>query len=283
MPKRKALGRGLEALLPDREEEGSFFYCKIEDIHSSTLQPRKVFNDAKLEELTESIKENGVIQPLIVRKASNGYELIAGERRWRAAHRAGIEQVPVVVLEVSNRESLELAVVENIQREDLNPIEEAGAYKRLIEDFEYSQEEVARRVGKDRTTITNSLRLLKLPSDIKDELVKGNLTVGHARTLLSVEGPLLQRNLSRTILKKGLSVRETELLVKRNKTDKKRERVISNEYSAFLYLEDDLRDVLGTKVKITSKGKGGRIAIEFYSIDDLDRIVGCIRGGQIRE
>lgn len=276
MAKRRALGRGLEALIPDRKEEGGPLYCSVYEISPSNVQPRKIFDDKKLDELTESIKEKGVIQPLIVRRSNGRFELIAGERRWRASKRAGIKEVPIIVLNATDRESLELAVVENIQREDLNPIEEAEAFRRFVDDFGYSQEELAKRVGKDRTTITNALRLLKLPSEIKAELSVGNLTIGHARALLSVENAVVQRDICEKILHKGLSVREAERLVQKCKTGIKKKNVAKRENSLG-YLEDELRRTLGTKVQVKLKGKGGKIEIEFYSMDELDRLVELMR------
>lgn len=275
MIKRRALGRGLEALIPDRKEEEGPLYCSIYEISPSSIQPRKIFDDKKLDELAASIKEKGVIQPLIVRRSNGRYELIAGERRWRASKKAGIKEVPIVVFEATDKESLELAVVENIQREDLNPIEEAEAFRRFVDDFGYSQDELAKKVGKDRTTITNALRLLKLPSEIKAELSVGNLTVGHARTLLSVENAVVQRDICGKILRKGLSVREAEKLVKKCHNGTKKIKASKNH--SLDYLEDELRTVLGTKVQVKLKGKGGRIEIEFYSMDELDRLVELIR------
>lgn len=275
MIKRRALGRGLEALIPDRKEEEGPLYCSIYEISPSSIQPRKIFDDKKLDELAASIKEKGVIQPLIVRRSNGRYELIAGERRWRASKKAGIKEVPIVVFEATDKESLELAVVENIQREDLNPIEEAEAFRRFVDDFGYSQDELAKKVGKDRTTITNALRLLKLPSEIKAELSVGNLTVGHARTLLSVENAVVQRDICGKILRKGLSVREAEKLVKKCQTGTKKIKASKNH--SLDYLEDELRTVLGTKVQVKLKGKGGRIEIEFYSMDELDRLVELMR------
>jgi ParB family chromosome partitioning protein len=276
MTKRRALGRGLEALIPDKKEEEGPLYCNILDISPSSIQPRKVFNDKRLNELTNSVKEKGVIQPLIVRRSNGRYELIAGERRWRAAKRAGITKVPIVLLDATDRESLELAVVENIQREDLNPIEEAEAFKRFVDDFGYSQEELAKKVGKDRTTITNSLRLLKLSPEIKAELSSGALTVGHARALLSVENMVLQRDIFNKVLQRGLSVRETEKLSK--KSGKKGGALVNEKkVSSLGYLEDELRSTLGTKVQVKVKGKGGTIEIAFYSMAELDRIIELLR------
>ncbi len=279
MGERKALGKGLEALIPRIETDEGLLTCPIEELKPSRLQPRKAFNEGSLDELAESISEKGVIQPLLVRKTSDGYELVAGERRWRAALKAGIKEVPIRVVDVSDRESLELALIENIQREDLNPLEESEAYKRLIDEFGYSQEEVARRVGKNRTTINNALRLLKLPVEVREQIASGGITAGHARALLTVGDILIQRELCRRIVKQGLSVRETERIAGRLKTrkkDAKRHRRESKE-PTLRALEDELKQLLGTKVEIRMKKNSGRIEISFYSIDELERILEILR------
>src|SRR4030042_3112410 len=187
--KKMALGKGLGALLPeyDQGESRTLFYCGIEEIMPNRTQPRKHFDESRLQELAESIKEKGILEPLIVRKGDQGYELIVGERRWRAAQKAGLREVPILVKEVEGREALELSLIENVQRQDLNPLEEAEAYKRLTEEFGIHQEELGTRVGKDRTTITNALRLLKLPSEVKQQLLQHRITSGHARAILSLE------------------------------------------------------------------------------------------------
>jgi len=282
--KRPALGKGLGALLPDIEKEDrkNFFYCGIEEIAPSRYQPRKGFNEKKLTELAESIKEKGIIEPLIVRKTDGGYELIVGERRWRAAQSAGIKEVPVIVRDVTTREALELALVENLQREDLNPLEEAEAYKRLMEEFKYTQEDLAKRIGKDRTTVANAVRLLKLPQEIKASLADETISSGHARALLGVENPEEQTMACMKVIKRGLSVRETERLVKRSNLQKSREDRASKstgEDELHLgYLEETLRKFLGTQVRIPKKGKRGKIEIEFYSKEDLERIIEIIMG-----
>ncbi len=281
--KKMALGKGLGALIPEFETVGekNLFYCAIEEIRPNRSQPRKYFDESKLGELTESIREKGILEPLIVRKVEDGYELIVGERRWRAAQKAGLKEVPVIVKEVSDREVLELSLIENLQREDLNPIEEAEAYKQLIDEFNISQEELSKRIGKDRTTITNTLRLLKLPSEIKEYIKKNDITQGHARAILSLENRDRQKQLCELIINKTLSVREAEAIAKRwsvkqkrRGTEKKKEDIdiqIKN-------LQDSLRLRLGTKVNIYPSGKRGRITIEYYSFDDLERIVDTILG-----
>jgi ParB family chromosome partitioning protein len=282
--KRPALGKGLGALIPDIEKEDrkNFFYCGIEEIAPSRYQPRKGFDEGKLAELAASIKEKGIIEPLIVRKSEGGYELIVGERRWRAAQRAGIKEVPVILRDVTTGEALELALIENLQREDLNPLEEAEAYRRLLEEFHYTQEDLAKRIGKDRTTVANALRLLKLPQEIKAYLTDEIISSGHARALLGLEGFEEQTMACMKVIKRGLSVRETERLVKRSNLQKSREDRASKstgEDELHLgYLEETLRKFLGTQVRIPKKGKRGKIEIEFYSKEDLERIIEIIMG-----
>ena len=277
--KRKALGRGLGALLPDLDNintssgNRTYLLCPIEKIQPNKYQPRKKFDDSRLEELVSSIKESGVIQPLIVRKNKNdGYELIAGERRWRASQKAGLKEVPVVVKEASDRESLEMAIVENIQRADLNPIEEAEGYKRLMEEFSYTQEALASRVGKDRATISNHLRILKLPLEVKREIVAARITLGHAKALLSLEKKSDILDAQKNIIKKGLSVRETEALAKKIKRgDLTRKKEVRKDPD-LLRFEEKLMSLLGKKVRIIQKGKRGKIEIDYYSPDELERL-----------
>jgi ParB family chromosome partitioning protein len=284
MAKRPALGKGLGALIPDIEKEDrkNFFSCGIEEITPSRYQPRKGFDEGRLTELANSIKEKGIIEPLIVRKRDRGYELIVGERRWRAAQRAGIKEVPVIVRDVTTAEAMELALVENLQREDLNPLEEAEAYKRLMEEFHYTQEELAKRIGKDRATVANAVRLLKLPQEIKAYLADESISSGHARTLLGLNSAEEQRTACAKIIKRGLSVRETERLVKRlNAQRSKRDMDVKSprEDERHLgFLEETLRKLLGTKVRIPKRGRKGKIEIEFYSEEDLERIVEIIMG-----
>ena len=272
------------ALLPDIEKEDrkNFFLCGIEEISPSRYQPRKGFDEAKLDELAASIKEKGIIEPLIVRKVERGYELIVGERRWRAAQRAGAKEVPVILRDVTPGEALELALIENLQREDLNPLEEAEAYKRLMEEFHYTQEELAKRIGKDRTTVANAVRLLKLPEEIKASLSDESITSGHARAFLGLDAPEEQKVACAKVIKKGLSVRETERLVKRLNAQRSKRDVTakpaSEEELHLGYLEETLRKLLGTKVRIPKRGRRGKIEIEFYSEEDLERIVEIIMG-----
>ncbi len=282
--KRMALGKGLGALLPEfgQAESKTLLYCGIEEIIPNRSQPRKHFDESKLQELAESIKEKGILEPLIVRKTDQGYELIVGERRWRAAQKAGLKEVPVVVKEAEGREALEISLIENLQREDLNPIEAAEAFKHLIEEFKISQEDLSKRIGKDRTTIANTLRLLKLPIEIRNQLLQNRITSGHARAILSLESKEKQKELCALIIKKGLSVREAEALAKRwSEKPKKSITAVKKKgdlESQLNSLQDSLRKYLGTKVQINQKGKRGKIEIEYYSHQDLERIVEAILG-----
>ncbi|MEE8575304.1 MAG: ParB/RepB/Spo0J family partition protein [Thermodesulfobacteriota bacterium] len=286
--KKKALGRGLGALIgegtitgikggagkADSTGEDKYFLCDTGKINPGKFQPRKTFNEDSLKELSASIKEKGVIEPLIVKCATSGsgYELVAGERRLRASVLAGIKKVPVVQIDVTDEESLELAIIENIQREDLNAIEEAEAYKTLS-DFGLTQDEVAKKVGKQRATVANYLRLLKLPGEVKSEISKGTLSMGHARAICSLDTTAAQRELARRVIKKGLSVRETEALAAKGlKTGSavRKKPVASLEVAL---AEDDLRRVLGTKVKIKERNGKGRFEIEYYSADERERLI----------
>ncbi|MFM8316695.1 MAG: ParB/RepB/Spo0J family partition protein, partial [Deltaproteobacteria bacterium] len=268
--RKKPLGRGLASLIPEAQgPEGQlpgaqikkdFFYCDIEKIVPNTYQPRKIFQKEALDELVESVKVHGVIQPLVVRQKDGRYELIAGERRWRAAQRAGLKQVPVVVKEIDgDQTSLEMAIIENIQREDLNCIEEAIAYQQLMDEFQLSQEDIATRVGKNRATVANTLRLLKLPAVIREDITAGKITMGHARALLSLETAEDQLAIREAIVKKKLSVRETERKVAEHIRDKGKVpgAAPSPENVHLTALEEDLKRVYGTMVKIVgSENKG---------------------------
>ncbi len=277
--KKKVLGRGLGALIGDADKvaespKGKYFLCPVMDVSPNKTQPRKRFDEASLKELSDSIKENGVIEPLIVRRTSNGLELIAGERRWRASRMAGLTEVPVVITDATDEEALEFAIIENIQREDLNAIEEAEAYKSLM-SFGLSQDEVAKRVGKERATVANYLRLLKLPPEVKDELIKGSITMGHARALLSLDTHGAQNELCRAIVTKGLSVREAEELAGRGPGNEKRKNKKSA--SASNPLEAELRDIFGTKISVKDRKGKGRIEINYFSSDERERIVDLLR------
>jgi ParB family chromosome partitioning protein len=280
--KKKVLGKGLGALIPEinqYDDKNNYVYCNVEDIQPNKFQPRKGFDETAIEELVVSIKEKGIIQPLIVRDVGDGYELIAGERRWRAAKRAGITEVPVIVKKASDTEVLELSLIENIQREDLSCLEEAEAYKQLTKEFTLTQEEVAKRVGKDRSTITNYLRLLKLPLEIRDGLSRDVVTMGHARAFLSLETPVKQREAYRQVLKRGLSVRQTEKMVRGLKKEKKNKPLERDKDIHLDAIKNELIKQFGTQVKIVArKGGRGKIEIEFYSLDDLDRIIETLKG-----
>jgi len=272
--KRKALGRGLDALIPRRQtaEGGRPFEVDIDLISPNPYQPRDNFDETKIEELARSIRANGVIQPLLVRPIKGGYQLIAGERRWRAAQLAGLLKVPVVIREVPDDKLLELSLIENIQREELNPIEEAKAYQLLVDQFGLTQEEIANRVGKDRSSVANYLRLLKLPPEVQSELTRGRVTMGHARALLGLEEKELQLALLTEIIKRDYSVRETERAVKRLKRGGKRKR--ESIFDPFIAeIEERLSRTLATKVEVRKEGTKGRIVVHFYSREELDRIL----------
>lgn len=277
MAKRKALGKGLSALIPDAEKEETkaeeYFQCPIESIEPNPMQPRQEFEEGAIEELAGSIKEKGIITPILVSKVKKGYQLIAGERRWRAAQRAGLKTVPVVVKETTPIESLELALIENIHRRDLNPIEEAQAYKRWLDDSNTTQELLAQRVGKERSTITNLLRLLNLPLNIQKDIIDKTLTMGHARVLAGVKSPGEQKRFREIIVKKELSVRQTENLIKRDASKGVEKKEKSEEEHYIDSLADGLKRSLGTKVEIKRRGKKGQINIFFYSNKELERLL----------
>ena len=281
MTKRKALGKGLGALIPDESQKPSSvpISCKIDDLSPNRRQPRKQLKDEGIEELTASIKELGIIQPIVTRKTDNGgYEIIAGERRWRAAKKAGLPEVPIIVREADDKESLEIAIIENLQRENLNPLEESAAYAQLIDEFGLTQEEVAKRVGKDRSTITNQLRLQKLPKEIQQDLLDGSISAGHARPLLSLDSLRRQLEVREAILKKGLSVRQTEVMVqqlKEKKPNKSNTRKKTDPHLEFI--RDELVRLFNTQIRIQQKKKGGIFEIHYASNEELDRIIELFR------
>lgn len=266
------------------KEEAKEIMLKLSKIEPNREQPRKDFNEEQMKELADSIKLYGVLQPLLVQKKGNYYEIIAGERRWRAAKMAGLKEVPVVIREYSAQQAVEIALIENVQREDLNPIEEAMAYQRLMQEFHLKQEEIAERVSKNRTTITNSMRLLNLCQEVQQMLINGQISSGHARTLLGVEDPDLQLQLALKIEKERLSVREVEKLVKMiGKTPRKKKEKPQDEALDLIFkdLEERMKSVMGTKVNISRKDKSkGRIEIEYYSESELERIVELIESIQ---
>lgn len=273
---KKGLGKGLGALL-GTEEVGNngVMEVKVTDIEPNTNQPRKTFDDEKLAALAESIKQHGVVQPLIVQQDGDTYRIVAGERRWRAARLAGLDTVPVIVRDLTDRQVMEVALIENLQREDLNPIEEAEAYEKLITEHGMTQEEVALVVGKSRPAITNSIRLLSLNDEIKSRIISGEISSGHARALLSLDDEKLRLKAMQEIIEKGLSVRETERLIKQLSTPRKQKsvKIPDAEYQA---IEERFREVFGTKVRIMNSKKSGKILIEYYSPEELDRIISLV-------
>lgn len=282
---KKALGKGLSALIPEGppletglpHSETGVVYLKTEQVRPSPLQPRIDFNQERQKELIASIKEKGFLQPVLVRKKNDGYELIAGERRLRAAKALNIAEIPAIVKTVNDEEAMIISLIENIQREDLNPIEEARAFERLVNDFNFTQDHVAQHVGKDRTTVSNMLRLLKLPLEIQKSISEGIISMGHARALLSLENLSEQIKLFQDIISNQLSVREIESLVK-TKTKHKKRTTISTQKDPFVRdIEEVLQRFLSTKVRIVASRKRGKIIIDFYSPQDLERIVGVIK------
>ena len=287
MNQKKVLGRGLGALIPQRNEpvvpkpqasSAGLAEIAIEQISPNPYQPRKTFNEGALEDLVRSVREHGIVQPLVVTRAGDRYKLIAGERRFRAAQRAGLRSVPVVIKEMTQKgEALEIALIENIQREDLNPMEEAAAYHQLHDEFGMTQEEISKRVGKERSTVANFLRLLKLPETVKKLLASGRLSMGHARALLAVDSAKKQEQLAERVVKRNLSVRQTELLAAEtashaSKKNEKEKDVFTRD------AEERLTRVLRTKVDIDRKRRGGVIHIRFASEDDLIRIYDDLTG-----
>lgn len=273
MVKKTGLGKGMGALLPVVEkEQGSYFICPIEDVKPNRAQPRKTFDAEKLEELAASIREKGIIQPIVVIRKGSHYEIIAGERRWRAAQKAGKHEVPVVIQNVSEDTALEMALIENIQREDLNAIEEAHAYRSLMETIGLSQEEMAKRVGKDRSTVANSLRLLKLPEDVQRDIIVERLTMGHARALLSLEDVELIRKAREEIVKKHVTVRGAEALVRRLKNPPAQKGARRPERE-LVDLVEQLKRHFQTRVDIKAGSRGGKIEISYNGREELARIV----------
>jgi ParB family chromosome partitioning protein len=281
LERRPALGKGLSALIPDAPEpvRTGTMEVDVDLLSPNEQQPRLTMDDARLEELARSIKANGIIQPILVRREGAGYCIIAGERRWRAAQRAGLQRVPVVVRDVSqgDKQLLELALIENLQRENLNPVDEALAYQRLADEFSLTQDQIAAAVGKDRSSVANFMRLLRLPDEIRGDLAAGTLSTGHARALLPLPDATAQRQAAREVISRGLSVREVEALVKRllaqTQTPSSAAPAIEPPKDVHTRAaEDRLRFALGTKVRIVRRGKGGRIEVDFSSEAELNRI-----------
>jgi len=287
----KGLGRGLSALITSAAEpkaeainESQGLRVRIDLITPSPFQPRRSFDEGKIEELAASIRNQGIIQPLVIRRKENHYELIAGERRWRAAMKAGLTEVPAVIRDASDNEALQLALVENLQREDLNPIEEASGYRRLQEEFHWSQEETADKVGKSRPAIANSLRLLSLPNEIQQEIAQGNLPAGQARALLGLHSEALMISTCRDVVAKGLSTRETEKLVRALVTGRRRRRQLPLVDPDLRAVVENMQRALGTRVRLLPKARStkGKIEIEYYSLPDLERIIQTITASQSR-
>lgn len=283
---RRALGKGISALIPEKQEQGSEHKIEIINVQTDKIkpnpfQPREDFNPESIEELAQSIKEKGVIQPLLVRRKGDYFELIAGERRLRAANILNLKEIPIIIKNVDDRDSLELALIENIQREELNAIEEAHAYQYLIDKFQVTQDKIGEVLGKARASIANTLRLLKLPQEIQGEIKKGRISFAHGRALLEVEDSNHQRKLAQEIISKDLSVRELENLLKvyRPKGIKRKAGQAQRD-PELMVLEETLQHALATKVRISRRKKRGHISIEFYSQEDLERIISVLKGGK---
>lgn len=286
MPAKRGLGKGIDSLIPtdsklkseDKSESKSVSMLRISDIEPNKSQPRKMFNEDRLNELAESIKQHGIVEPLIVVKKDDYYEIVAGERRFRAAMIAGLTEVPVVIKDYSTEQIVEIALIENIQREDLNPIEEAKAYKQLIDEFSLKQDEVADKVSKSRTAITNALRLLKLDERVQNMVIEECISSGHARTLLAIENKEEQYDIACMVFDQKLSVRETEKLIKKfnNKETPKKKIELDNK-DIYADFEEKLKQSMGTKVSINRKSNTkGKIEIEYYSETELERIIGMM-------
>lgn len=303
--KSKGLGKGLDALFGDAEvapvekkpaakskaktaktkkpaeepspAEGGVLYVDINNIKPNTAQPRKTFDDEKLEELASSIERHGLIQPIVLRASGKGYEIVAGERRWRAARLVGLKEVPCIVKELTDEENMLLAIIENMQREDLNPIEEAEGLKKMIDTYGLTQEQVSYSVGKSRPYITNSLRLLKLPGKVQELAAEGKLSTGHARALAAIKDQKKQIELANRVVEEGLSVRQIEKLSKETKAPAKKPAAKTKKTADEKRVEEDLKNALGTRVNLNRKGKKGKIEIEFYSSDELERLIEMLK------
>lgn len=281
---KRALGKGISALIPTREPESArreeILHVPLERIKPSPFQPREDFDAQSMEDLVQSIKEKGIIQPVLVRRRGEDFELIAGERRLRAANLLNLKEMPIIIKDVEDQDSLEIALIENIQRQALNPIEEAHAYQFLIDKFKVTQEKISEVLGKARVSVTNTLRLLKLPLEIQQEMKKGRLSFAHGRTLLEIEDANQQRRLAQETISKDLSVRELENLVKTQRRRMPKRKIGQGLRDPYLaVLEEELQHILATKVRISKRKKRGHILIEFYSQEDLERILKLLRAG----
>jgi len=276
MSKKPVLGKGLGALIPayeTEEPEEGFTLCPVGDIDPNPNQPRTRFEEESLNSLSETIRKRGVLQPLLVRRKGDRYEIIAGERRWRAAKKAGLEKVPVLIRETEEDETLELSLLENLQREELNPIEEARAYRRMVEQLNITQEELALKIGKDRSSVANAIRLLHLPREIQEDVATGALSAGHARALLALSHEILQLKARVLIQERGLSVRETEKYIQQLKAGQKERKPPADAFDPDMQkIRDDLCRLYGARVQIQKRRKGGSVQIPFVSLEDLDRI-----------
>ena len=275
----KRLGKGLGALIPEKDrtfdETEKVNQLRIDSIKPNKSQPRKKFNTEKLQELKDSIRSKGIIQPIVVRSVEDGYELIAGERRFRAIKELGYEKIPAIIKKVSDADSLELALIENIQREELNPVEEARAYMELLERFNFSQDDISKAVGKDKSTVSNSLRILTLPKIIQEYILEDNLSMGHAKAMLALTTERARIRFAKRIMKNSLSVRQTEELIKQRLQKTARKRPDKDAHLA--RLEEEMQHHFGTRVKIVHGKKRGRLEIFYYSNDDLERIIDLIK------
>ena len=290
MSKKFGLGKGLNALIPedtvilepkkgkDKNDDNGYSLIDINLIKSNESQPRKLFDDEKIMELAESIKSNGIIQPLILRKDKDEYIIVAGERRWRAAKYIGIKEIPAVIMDLTEKQILEISLIENIQREDLNSIEEAIAYKKLITDFDLTQEQLSKRIGKSRVAITNTMRLLNLSEDVQQYIIEGVISEGHGRALLAITDSKLQCELAQNVIDDKLSVRELEFLIRKLKTKSEPSKSKAKKETNPYYKEfiEKLENYFGTKVNVTNKNNKGKIEIEYYSEEDLQRILEII-------
>ena len=278
---RKALGKGISALIPEKEgREDKIIYVQSDQIKPNPFQPREDFAEQGIQELAQSIKEKGVIQPLLVRRKGDYFELIAGERRLRAANLLGIKELPIIVKDVQDQDSLELALIENVQRQGLNPIEQAHAYRYLIDKFQVTQEKISEVLGKARVSITNILRLLNLPQEIQEEIKKGRISFAHGRALLELEDTNQQRRLAQEVISKDLSVRELENLIKMQRPRANRRMGQAERDPYVRVLEEELQHILATRVRVSKRKKRGHMLIEFYSDEDLERIINIMRRGK---
>ena len=280
MNKKFGLGKGLGALIPEEDissENNGVMKIEMNLIKANENQPRKNFDDEKIKQLAESIKEHGVVQPIVIKKEGNTYSIVAGERRWRAAKSIGLKEIPSVIMELTDKQVLEISLIENIQREDLNPIEEAIAYKKLIDEFNLTQEVLSKRIGKSRTAVTNCLRLLNLDERVQEYLIGGIISEGHGRTLLAVFDKEVQYILAQQIIDEGLNVRDTEKLIKGLGKEKKEKNSKSKDNIYYIDVKDKLEDYFGTKVSLINKRNKGKIEIEYYSEDDLQRILDILK------